>query len=56
MPKQTGNIVLDLKISGHPHPNWYKGKSLVFCTKADNINVKLTLFLACGFICHSYKA
>ena len=33
-------------IRAPPPRFWHKGKSLVLCTKAGNINVKLILFIA----------
>ena len=50
-PRQAGNIVLDLKISRHPHPNFGIKENRL--SKVGSINEKLTLCLACGFICHS---
>ena len=32
-PKQTGNIVLDLKISGHPHSNFGIKENRSFCVR-----------------------
>ena len=40
-------------IQAPPPKFWTKWKSLVWCTNTCNMNVKLTLLLDCGFICHS---
>ena len=51
-PKQTGSIVFDLKISGHPTQILVLRNIACFVSAAGNINVIITLSLACGFICH----